>query len=229
MPIRVMIVDDQAMVRRGLRLIVDSEPDLRVVAEAGDGEQAIDAARRLAPEVVLMDIRMPRMDGLAATQRILAEHDGVRVLILTTFDLDEHLYEALRIGASGFLLKNASPEALVAAVRVVARGEALLDPAVTRRVIERFATAPPAREADRAHLDGLTSREREVLTLIARGLANAEIAGRLVLSTSTVKNHVASILMKLGLRDRTQAVAFAYEVGLVRPREAGDAGVADAG
>lgn len=219
MAIRVMIVDDQAMVRRGFRLIVESEPDMQVVAEAADGEQAIASARRFAPEVVLMDVRMPRMDGLAAAQQILAEHDGVRVLVLTTFDLDEHLYEALRIGASGFLLKNASPEELVNAVRVVARGEALLDPAVTRRVIERFATPRPARAGDREHLDELTSREREVLTLIARGLANAEIAARLVVSTSTVKNHVASILMKLGLRDRTQAVAFAYEAGLVRPGE----------
>jgi DNA-binding NarL/FixJ family response regulator len=219
MATRVMVVDDQAMVRRGLRMIVDSEADLQVVAEAGDGEQAVASARRFAPDVVLMDIRMPRMDGLAAAREILAEHDAVRVLILTTFDLDEHVYEALRIGASGFLLKNASPEELVNAVRVVARGEALLDPAVTRRVIERFATPDPPRAADRARLAELTAREREVLALIAKGLANAEIANRLVVSTSTVKNHVASILMKLGLRDRTQAVVFAYEAGLVTPGE----------
>ncbi len=219
MAIRVMIADDQAMVRRGFRLIVDSEPDMQVVAEAIDGEQAVDRARRLAPDVVLMDIRMPRVDGLEAARRILADGDGVRILILTTFDLDEHLHEALRIGASGFLLKNASPEDLVNAVRVVARGEALLDPAVTRRVIERFATAQPARGDDLQRLDALTARENEVLVLIARGLANAEIAERLVVSPSTVKNHVASILMKLGLRDRTQAVAFAYEAGLVRPGE----------
>jgi DNA-binding NarL/FixJ family response regulator len=218
-PVRVMIADDQAMVRRGFRMIVESEPDMIVVAEAADGDQAVHSARRFAPDVVLMDIRMPRMDGLAAAKRILEEHEGLRVLILTTFDLDEYVHEALRIGASGFLLKNASPEALLDAVRVVARGEALLDPAVTRRVIERFATPHPARPDQRARLDELTSREREVLTLIARGLANAEIAAHLVVSTSTVKNHVAHVLMKLGLRDRTQAVVFSYEVGLVKPGE----------
>lgn len=219
MTTRVMVVDDQAMVRRGFRMIVDSEPDMRVVAEAGDGEQAVLSARRFAPDVVLMDVRMPRMDGLAAAEEILGEHDAVRVLILTTFDLDEYLYEALRIGASGFLLKNASPEELVSAVRVVARGEALLDPAVTRRVIERFATPRRTPSSDHQRLDDLTAREREVLTLIARGLANVEIADRLVVSTSTVKNHVAAVLMKLGLRDRTQAVVFAYEAGLVQPGE----------
>jgi len=219
MTTRVMVVDDQAMVRRGFRMIVDSEPDMRVVAEAGDGQQAVVSARRFAPDVVLMDVRMPRMDGLAAAEEILGEHDAVRVLILTTFDLDEYLYEALRIGASGFLLKNASPEELVSAVRVVARGEALLDPAVTRRVIERFATPRRTPSSDHQRLDDLTAREREVLTLIARGLANVEIADRLVVSTSTVKNHVAAVLMKLGLRDRTQAVVFAYEAGLVQPGE----------
>ncbi len=214
-----MIVDDQAMIRRGLRMIVDSEPDMSVVAEAGDGDEAIAAAARHAPDVILMDVRMPRLDGLAAAERILAAQAATRVLVLTTFDLDEYVYEALRVGASGFLLKNASPEELVRAVRVVAAGEALLDPAVTRRVIERFAAGRPAggAGAEPAGLAELTAREREILLLMARGLANAEIADALVVSTSTVKNHVAAVLTKLGLRDRTQAVVFAYEAGLVRP------------
>ncbi|MGE0027287.1 MAG: response regulator [Thermoleophilia bacterium] len=222
MSARVMIVDDQAMIRRGLRMIVDSEPDMAVVAEAGDGDEAIAAAARLAPDVILMDVRMPRLDGLAAAGRILAAQPATRILVLTTFDLDEYVYEALRVGASGFLLKNASPEELVRAVRVVAGGEALLDPAVTRRVIERFAGGRPAGPSDAAPgLADLTAREREILLLMARGMANAEIADALVVSTSTVKNHVAAVLTKLGLRDRTQAVVFAYEAGLVRPGEAG--------
>jgi DNA-binding NarL/FixJ family response regulator len=210
----VLIADDQAMVRRGFRMIVEGEPDMEVVAEAPDGEHALAAARRFAPDVVLMDIRMPRLDGLAATRAILADGGATRVLILTTFDLDEYVYEALRAGASGFLLKNAPPEELVEAVRVVARGDALLDPAVTRRVIEAFAGEPAAAPAP---LDELTPREREVLVLLARGLSNAEIAAELFLGTGTVKTHVAAILAKLGLRDRTQAAILAYESGLVRP------------
>ena len=215
MPTRVMVVDDQAMVRRGLRMIVESEDDMVVVAEAVDGEHAVASALRLGPDVVLMDIRMPRMDGLAATRRILEQGGDARVLILTTFDTDEYLYEALTVGASGFLLKNASPEELVNAVRVVARGEALLDPAVTRRVIEGYAAARRAPASDEGRLADLSAREREVLLLVARGLSNAEIARELTLSPSTVKNHVAAVLLKLGLRSRTQAVVLAYETGLV--------------
>jgi DNA-binding NarL/FixJ family response regulator len=210
--IRVLIADDEAMVRRGFRMIVQGEPGLEVVAEAPDGEHAVAAARRFAPDIVLMDIRMPRLDGLAATRAILADGGATRVLILTTFDLDEYVYEALRAGASGFLLKNAPPEELIEAIRVVARGDALLDPAVTRRVIETFAGEPAA-----APLDELTPREREVLVLLARGLSNAEIATELIVGAGTVKTHVAAILAKLGLRDRTQAAIAAYESGVVRP------------
>ena len=207
--------DDQSMVRRGFRMIVDAESDLEVVAEAADGDQAVAACARFAPDVVLMDVRMPVLDGLEATRRILSSDDAPRVIILTTFDLDQYVFDALCAGASGFLLKNSSPEQLVQAVRLVARGEALLDPAVTRRIIERFsdwggreAESPPA-------LAELTPREREVLDLVAHGLSNAEIAERLVVSPGTVKTHVAKVLSKLGLRDRTQAVVFAYEHGLV--------------
>jgi DNA-binding NarL/FixJ family response regulator len=202
------------MVRHGFRMIVDAEEDLEVVAEAADGEQALAACARFAPHVVLMDIRMPVVDGLEATRRVLATDDPPRVIILTTFDIDEYVFESLRAGASGFLLKNSSPEQLVQAVRLVARGEALLDPGVTRRIIERFsewgsreAEPPPA-------LGELTAREREVLELIAEGLSNAEIAERLVVAPGTVKTHVARVLSKLGLRDRIQAVVFAYEHGL---------------
>jgi DNA-binding NarL/FixJ family response regulator len=219
-PTRVMVVDDQAMVRRGLRMIVDSEDDMQVVAEAVDGEHAVASALRLDPDVVLMDIRMPRVDGLTATQRIIDQGGGARILILTTFDTDEYLYEALRVGASGFLLKNASPEELINAVRVIAGGEALLDPAVTRRVIEGYTASRRSSPAGDGRLATLTAREREVLLLVARGLANAEIAERLTLSPSTVKNHVAAILLKLGLRSRTQAVVLAYETGLVGVGEA---------
>jgi DNA-binding NarL/FixJ family response regulator len=214
MSIRVLIADDQAMVRHGFRMIVNGEPDMEVVAEAPDGEHAVAGARRFAPDVVLMDIRMPRLDGLAATRSILADADAPRVLILTTFDLDEYVYEALRAGASGFLLKNSSPEDLIDAIRIVARGDALLDPAVTRRVIESFASGPVS---DTASLEALTPRERDVLVLVARGLSNAEIAAELLLGTGTIKTHVAAILGKLGLRDRTQAAILAYECGLVRP------------
>jgi DNA-binding NarL/FixJ family response regulator len=214
MTIRVLIADDQAMVRHGFRMIVQGERDMEVVAEAPDGEHAIAATRRFTPDVVLMDIRMPRLDGLAATRAILADGGPSRVLILTTFDLDEYVYDALRAGASGFLLKNAPPEDLVDAIRIVSRGDALLDPAVTRRVIETFASEPTVSAAP---LDDLTPREREVLILLARGLSNAEIATELFVGTGTVKTHVAAILAKFDLRDRTQAAILAYESGLVSP------------
>jgi DNA-binding NarL/FixJ family response regulator len=214
MTIRVLIADDQAMVRHGFRMIVQGERDMEVVAEAPDGEHAIAATRRFTPDVVLMDIRMPRLDGLAATRAILADGGPSRVLILTTFDLDEYVYDALRAGASGFLLKNAPPEDLVDAIRIVSRGDALLDPAVTRRVIETFASEPAVSAAP---LDDLTPREREVLILLARGLSNAEIAAELFVGAGTVKTHVAAILAKFDLRDRTQAAILAYESGVVRP------------
>jgi DNA-binding NarL/FixJ family response regulator len=212
-----MIADDQAMVRHGFRVILESEPEIQVVAEAADGDQAVAAWRRFAPDVVLMDVRMPAMDGLQATREILGSDTSTRVIILTTFDLDEYVFESLRAGASGFLLKNASPEQLIQAVLVVARGEGLLDPAVTRSVIERFARAPEPPASGR--LDELTDREREVLVLVARGRTNAEIADELVVAIGTVKTHVASILAKLGCRDRTQVVVLAYEQGVVRPGE----------
>jgi DNA-binding NarL/FixJ family response regulator len=215
MSIRVMIADDQSMVRRGFRMIVESEEDMEVVSEVSDGEQAIAAARRFEPDVVLMDIRMPNLDGIAATSTISGTPGSPRVLILTTFNLDEYVYDALNAGASGFLLKNASPEELVNAVRVIARGDALLDPSVTRGVIEQFSRNPASARFDASNLEELTAREREVLLLLARGLSNSEIADELVLSPNTVKSHVASILMKLELRDRVQAVAFAYEAGLM--------------
>lgn len=210
-----MIADDQSMVRRGFRMIVESETDMEVVSEVSDGEQAIAAARRFEPDVVLMDIRMPNLDGIAATATITEVPAAPKVLILTTFNLDEYVYDALNAGASGFLLKNASPEELVNAVRVVARGDALLDPSVTRSVIEKFSRRPTPEQFDASNLDELTAREHEVLLLLARGLSNSEIADELVLSTNTVKSHVASILMKLELRDRVQAVAYAYEAGLM--------------
>ena len=213
---RVVIADDQAVVRTGLRRIVESDADLEVVGEAVDGLAAVDAVVRLSPDLVLMDIRMPRLDGLAATRRIMSEHaDAPRVLILTTFGLDEYVYEALRAGASGFLLKDALPEDILEGVRAVARGDALLDPGVTPAVIARFATVPTPREDLKSKLDELTPREKEVMLLLARGLSNAEIASDLVVSQGTVKTHVARVLMKLGLRDRVQAVIFGYESGLV--------------
>jgi RNA polymerase sigma factor (sigma-70 family) len=215
--IRVVIADDQALVRAGFRKILEADPEIEVVAEAHDGLEAVDAACRLEPDVVLMDIRMPNMDGLEATRRLL---DGatapIRVLILTTFGLNEYVYEALRAGASGFLLKDAPPEELLAAVHVIARGDALLDPAITRAVIEEFARRPARRELA-AKLDELTPRERDVLELLARGLSNAEIAERFVVSEGTVKTHVASVLRKLGVRDRVHAVIYAYESQLVEP------------
>jgi DNA-binding NarL/FixJ family response regulator len=215
-PTRVLIADDQSMVRRGFRMILDSEPGIEVVAEAADGEQAIAAWRRFAPDVVLMDVRMPGIDGLEATRAILADDTATRIIILTTFDLDDYVFQALRAGASGFLLKNAPPEQLIQAVAVVARGEALLDPGITRSVIERFAQT---REPPPVDLDQLTGRELEVFTLVARGLTNAEIADRLVVAPGTVKTHVANVLGKLDCRDRTQAVVLAYELGVVRPGE----------
>jgi len=220
--IRVLIVDDQALVRTGFRMILDSEADLEVVGEAANGKEALTEADRLRPDVVLMDVRMPDLDGIEATRRLLAS-DGVesKVVMLTTFDMDEYVYEALRAGASGFLLKDAPPEQLVDGIRAVCSGDALLAPSVTRRVIEEFVRRPPeaARTAP-AEIEELTPRECEVLQLIARGLSNAEIAQSLVVSETTVKTHVARVLMKLHLRDRVQAVVMAYESGLVQPGEA---------
>ncbi len=215
--IRVLLVDDQRLVRSGFRMILRAEAGIEVIGEASDGAEAVAAARELAPDVVLMDVRMPNVDGLEATRQIVDGSLGApRVLVLTTFDLDEYVYEALRAGASGFLLKDAPEEQLVAGIRIVADGGALFAPAVTRRLIEEFAqrgigqAQPPA-------LDELTARELEVLRLLARGLSNAEIAAALVISDHTVKTHVARVLAKLDLRDRTQAVIAAYESGLVRP------------
>ena len=217
-PIRVAIADDQALVRSGVRLILEAEPDIDVVGEAADAAAAVELARSARPDVILMDVQMPGDDGIAATQEILAEAEGsVRVLILTTFDLDEYVYRALRAGASGFLLKDMSGEDIVAAVREAALGgDALLAPAVTRRLIERFTARrpPPASPRSRA-LDELTGRELEVLQLVAQGLSNAEIADRLTIAETTVKTHVARLLMKLEVRDRVQAVIFAYENGVV--------------
>jgi DNA-binding NarL/FixJ family response regulator len=217
--LRVLIADDQALVRAGFRMILDAAEGIEVVGEASNGEDAIAAVRRLQPDVALMDVRMPTMDGLEATRRILAGNaNAPRVVMLTTFDIDEYVYSALRAGASGFLLKDVSPEQLVAAVRLVAAGDALLAPSIVRRLVERFATPAPTPASTRdANLSDLTTREREVLVLIARGLSNAELAEHLTLSEATVKTHVARILSKLGLRDRVQAVVLAYESGLVSP------------
>jgi DNA-binding NarL/FixJ family response regulator len=217
--VSVLIADDQAVVRAGLRRILEVDAELQVIGEAEDGVAAVAAARRLRPRVVLMDIRMPRLDGLAATRRLLDEggQDPPRVLILTTFGLDEYVYEALRAGASGFLLKDAPAEELLDAVRVVARGDALLDPAVTKSVIARFVALPSPNDELAANVGELTLREREVLELLARGRSNAEIAQELIVAEGTVKTHVARVLMKLGLRDRVQAVILAYEAGLVLP------------
>ena len=217
MTIRVVLADDQALVRSGFQMILAAQPDIEVVGEAGNGRQAIDLANRLAPDVVLMDVRMPVLDGLEATRRLVEIGTTARILILTTFDLDEYVYAAIRAGASGFLLKDVHPPQLVDAIRVVARGEALLAPAVTKRLLERFAETLPEPEERAPALATLTERERDVLTLVAAGLSNAEIAGRLFLSETTVKTHVSSLLRKLSLRDRVQAVVLAYETGLVRP------------
>jgi DNA-binding NarL/FixJ family response regulator len=215
--IRVLLADDQALVRTGFRMIVDAQPDMRVVGEAGDGVEAIDRTRELTPDVVLLDIRMPRLDGLEALPRLAAGPRAPRVIVLTTFDLDEYVFEALERGASGFLLKGAPAEQLLAGIRAAAAGDALIDASVTRRLIARFVARRPAEGSHGGDLGALTEREREVLELLARGLSNSEIADRLVVSGATVKTHVAHVLAKLGLRDRVQAVILAYEAGLVTP------------
>jgi DNA-binding NarL/FixJ family response regulator len=224
--VRVLIADDQTMVREGFSVLLNAQPDIEVAGEAADGLEAVAAARRLEPDVVLMDVRMPVMNGLEATRRIVGGEaaggaPGVvpRVIILTTFDLDEYVYEALRAGASGFLLKDASGQQLAEAVRVVAGGDALLSPSVTRRLIAEFSRLGAPRGPSRDRVEQLTERETEVLGLVARGLSNLEIAARLVVAEQTVKTHVSRVLTKLGLRDRAQAVVFAYETGLVRPGE----------
>jgi len=220
--VRILIADDQALVRAGFRMILDAEEDLAVLGEASDGLEAVAMAGRLEPDVVLMDIRMPELDGIQATRRIIeaAGERPVRVLMLTTFDLNEYVYEALRAGASGFLLKDVPPEQLVAGIRVISEGEALLAPSITKRLIQEFAAAGPAQVEPPRGLDELTSRELEVFKLLARGLSNAEIAQELIVSETTVKTHVARVLMKLGLRDRVQAVVLAYESGVAVPGRA---------
>ncbi|MFK0118786.1 response regulator [Streptomyces sp. NPDC090994] len=218
MTIRVLIADDQQMVRQGFTVLLNTQPDIEVTGQAVDGLDAVAKAGDITPDVVLMDIRMPDLDGIEATRRITAAHPGIRVLVLTTFDLDEYVYEALRAGASGFLLKDASADQLAEAVRVVAAGDALLAPNITRRLITEFSRLDGRpRTPLKNRVGDLTERETEVLTLIAQGLSNAEIAGRLVVAEQTVKTHVGRILVKLNLRDRTQAAVFAYESGLVRP------------
>ena len=215
--IRIVIADDQELVREGLRMMLDAEPDLSVVGEAGDGDEALAAARAHDPDVLLMDVRMPKLDGIEATRRLVTSGGRARVLVLTTFDLDEYVYRAMKAGASGFLLKDARREQLATAVRTIARGESLLAPAITRRLIEDFCDRPPPAAGTPDAVAHLSERELEVLRLVARGLSNAEIAGRLHLSDATVKSHVARILAKLDLRDRVQTVVFAYETGVVRP------------
>ena len=216
--IHVLLADDQSLVRSGFRMILSAEPDIEVVGEAGDGREAVARADTFAPDVVLMDIRMPGLDGIEATRRITAREHAPHVLVLTTFDRDEYVYEALRAGASGFLLKDTPPEQLVEAIHVVARGDALLSPSITKRVIEEFVRRPPASmQTPPPEIADLTARELEVLGYIAKGSSNAEIARELFVSETTVKTHVARILMKLDLRDRVQAVVFAYETGLVQP------------
>ncbi|MCU1483737.1 MAG: DNA-binding response regulator, LuxR family [Actinomycetia bacterium] len=219
MTIRVIVVDDQALVRTGFSMILGAEPDLDVVGEAANGVEAVEMARTLRPDVILMDIRMPIMDGVEATRMVAGPDvsDPMRVLILTTFDLDEYVFDALRAGASGFLLKDTPPEELAAAVRVVAAGDALLAPSITRKLVAQFASQPEPEPVVTVDLDHLTDREREVLVLMAKGLSNGEIAGELIVGETTVKTHVGRILMKLHLRDRVQAVVLAYETGLVRP------------
>ena len=219
--IKVLVVDDQPMIRVGIRAILDSYDDITVTGDAADGRDAVRQARELRPDVVLMDVRMPVLDGLAATRELLDPEqdrpDRPRVMMLTTFDADHYVYEALRAGASGFLLKDSSPDELAVAVRVVAAGEALLAPVITQRLIERFVEVAPRDPASHPLLRSLTDREREVLTLISRGMSNGEIAGSLVISEQTVKSHVSRVLQKLSLRDRVQAVVFGYENGLVVP------------
>jgi DNA-binding NarL/FixJ family response regulator len=225
MTIRVLVADDQAMVRAGFRVLLAGEEDIEVVAEASNGREAVEKASRYVPSVVLMDIRMPELDGLEATRRILADDDTARILILTTFDLDEYVYEALRIGASGFVLKDDPPEQLLTAIRTVAGGEALLSPAITKRVIKQFTRIP--RPTPPPQLADLTDRELDVFRLIARGLSNAEIGEKLFISDTTVKTHITHILQKLELRDRVQAVVLAYQTGVVEP-DANNGGAPDA-
>jgi DNA-binding NarL/FixJ family response regulator len=216
--IRVILADDERLVRAGFRMILGTEPDIEIVAEASDGREVVEAARDAAADVVLMDIRMPNLDGLEATRRIMGgSDDPPRVIVLTTFDLDEYVYQALRAGACGFLLKDAPEDQLVAAIRVAADGGSMFAPSITRRLIERFATVAPAPARGASELARLTPRELEVMRLVARGLSNREIAAALVVTEHTAKTHVAHILDKVGLRDRVQAVVFAYESGLVRP------------
>ncbi len=220
MTIRVLLCDDQALVRSGFQMILEAQPDIEVVGEAGDGREAIDLANRLGPHVILMDVRMPNLDGVEATRRLVAQATPARILILTTFDLDEYVFAAIRAGASGFLLKDVRPAELVDAIRVVAAGDALLAPSVTRRLLDRFAETLPRDHGPPPELASLTERELEVLKLVAGGLSNAELAARLFVSETTVKTHVSSVLRKLNLRDRVQAVVLAYEAGLVRPGSA---------
>jgi DNA-binding NarL/FixJ family response regulator len=217
MTIRILLCDDQALVRGGFRMIIEARPDLKVVGEAEDGLQAVDRAQQLKPDVILMDVRMPNLDGVEATRRIVADGSSARILVLTTYDLDEYVYEAIRAGASGFLLKDVQPTQLVEAIRVVAAGDALLAPSVTRRLLDRFAHALPDKRPAPTALTGLTEREVEVLRLLASGLSNAELADALFVSEATVKTHVSNLLRKLDVRDRVQAVILAYEAGLVRP------------
>jgi DNA-binding NarL/FixJ family response regulator len=217
--IRVLVVDDQGMVRAGLSAILDSQDDIEVVAQADDGRVAVRLAQQLQPDVVLMDVRMPHLDGIEATRRLAGSR--ARILMLTTFDMDEYVYAAMKAGACGFLLKDAPPESLIEAVRAAARGDALLAPAITRRLVEEFVRRPAPGSGDAARLSPLTAREREVLAEIARGRSNSEIAARLFLSEATVKTHVTRTLTKLRLRDRAQAVVLAYESGLVRPGDGG--------
>jgi DNA-binding NarL/FixJ family response regulator len=214
----ILLVDDQPMLRMGYRMILDAQPDLNVVGEAENGLEAVEKTARLEPQVVLMDVRMPGLDGVQATERIVASGSQSKIIILTTFDLDEYAYGALRAGASGFLLKDAPPRDMLSAIRAVATGDAVVAPSVTRRLLSQFAHHLPSPEQPPdARIDSLTPRERELLIEVARGLSNAEIADRLVLSEATVKTHVGRILSKLGLRDRVQIVVFAYETGLIRP------------
>ncbi|GLZ06350.1 DNA-binding response regulator [Actinomadura sp. NBRC 104412] len=223
-PVRVLLVDDQELVRTGFSMVLDAQPDIEVVGEASDGAQALDRLRTVPADVVLMDVRMPRMDGIEATRRITAG-DGPKVIILTTFDLDEYAFAAIKAGAAGFLLKDAGPRQLVEAIRSVHSGDAVVAPSTTRRLLDRFAVHLPDTEARASGaLESLTAREGEVLRLVARGLSNAEIAERLYVSEATVKTHMGRILMKLGLRDRVQAVVFAYETGLVKSGQTGDVG-----
>jgi RNA polymerase sigma factor (sigma-70 family) len=215
--IRVLVVDDQALIRSGFRMILEAAPDIELVGEAEDGREAVERARALDPDVILMDIRMPNLDGVEATRRLVDANTSARILVLTTFDLDEYVHAAIRAGANGFLLKDVQPAELIAAIHVVAAGNALFAPAATRRLLDRFATSTPATPAADSALHQLTEREREILRLIANGLSNAEVAAQLHLSETTVKTHVSSMLRKLRVRDRVQAVIAAYDAGLVRP------------